>query len=119
MSFQGLSRTKNIRFSLSPHSRPIPHPLPYPTLKISIAPKLITQALRMLRIKIRRLGANLLIQLLNQLSHSLSRADDQTEGVLPIRRRPGFGEPAYCQCSWDELDESEVMRIGYLNVPFV
>lgn len=71
-----------------------PRPLPIPTLKVRIAPKLITQSLRVSDLEIRRPRAHLGIQLGDQRLHALSRADDQFQrrGIGPGSREVADGE---------------------------
>ena len=74
--------------------------LPVTALKVSVTPKLITQALRMLRLKRRRVRANLSIKLVNQRLHTLSCAGDEAERLW----RPGLGEPADGECSYENSE---------------
>ena len=53
------------------------------TLKVRITPKLITQPLRMLNLKVRCLYADFGIQLRDQGFHPLARAGNQLQGVVP------------------------------------
>lgn len=70
------------------------HPPPLPTLKVSIAPKLIAQALRVLNLEARGARADFGVQLRNQRLHALARAHNQLYTFVSFG--PGFGEPADC-----------------------